>query len=190
MLAGADSIEDFDVLHAEALGRVVDTGATGSGSLLENALHHVGRSLGDIRQIVLTHFHEDHTGSATEVAGWAGARVIARARQPSGGRRLAGAAHRHRCTGLTRRAEVLQLAVRLLECHLPRRRPPHASYGESWAIGGGQGQSSSAARVAASGSRSVDPGCSAYPPSSPSCHQRTDRCAGSTTRISCTRWAA
>ncbi len=56
---------------------LIDTGATGSGSLLEKALRHVGRSPGDIRQIVLTHFHEDHTGSAAEVAGWAGARVIA-----------------------------------------------------------------------------------------------------------------
>lgn len=56
---------------------LIDTGATGSGSLLEKALRHVGRSPGDIRQIVFTHFHEDHTGSAAEVAGWAGARVIA-----------------------------------------------------------------------------------------------------------------
>lgn len=31
----------------------------------------------ELRRIVLTHFHEDHAGSAAELADWAGATVIA-----------------------------------------------------------------------------------------------------------------
>ncbi len=56
---------------------VIDTGAAGSGPVVRAALKQVGRRPQDVTRVVLTHFHEDHTGSAAEVADWAGATVIA-----------------------------------------------------------------------------------------------------------------
>lgn len=55
---------------------LIDTGATGSAPQIEAALTQLGRSRADVRTVLLTHFHEDHTGSAVEVAGWAGASVV------------------------------------------------------------------------------------------------------------------
>lgn len=56
---------------------LIDTGAVGSGPALAAELSRLGRGREDVRRIVLTHFHEDHTGSAAEVAAWAGAVVVA-----------------------------------------------------------------------------------------------------------------
>lgn len=46
---------------------LIDTGATGSGPALHAALERLGRRRQDVRRVVLTHFQEDHTGSAAEV---------------------------------------------------------------------------------------------------------------------------
>ncbi|MFD1831281.1 MBL fold metallo-hydrolase [Streptomyces desertarenae] len=50
---------------------LVDTGAADGAEGIEAALD------GELRRIVLTHWHEDHTGSAAELAGRHGAVVIA-----------------------------------------------------------------------------------------------------------------
>lgn len=56
---------------------LIDTGATGSGPFVRAALEQLGRKPQEVTQVVLTHWHEDHSGSAAEVADWAGATVIA-----------------------------------------------------------------------------------------------------------------
>jgi glyoxylase-like metal-dependent hydrolase (beta-lactamase superfamily II) len=72
----------FDVGHAY-LWRdpdgltLIDTGIVGSGPDIERAVREWGYGRGDVRRIVLTHFHEDHTGSAAEVAGWGDVTVAA-----------------------------------------------------------------------------------------------------------------
>ncbi|MEU5696622.1 MBL fold metallo-hydrolase [Actinosynnema sp. NPDC020468] len=48
---------------------VIDTGVAGHGAEIAE--------LGDVRRIVLTHFHEDHTGSAAELRALTGAPVYA-----------------------------------------------------------------------------------------------------------------
>ncbi|WNV75201.1 MBL fold metallo-hydrolase [Geodermatophilus sp. DSM 44513] len=55
---------------------LIDTGPPGSGPAIRGALQHLGVPPEELRQIVLTHFHDDHAGSAAEVAGWSGAQVI------------------------------------------------------------------------------------------------------------------
>ena len=55
---------------------LVDTGPPGSGPAVAAALESVGLRRQDLRRIVLTHFHDDHAGSAAEIASWAGARVV------------------------------------------------------------------------------------------------------------------
>ena len=56
---------------------LVDTGAAGSTGQLGDALARLGRGFRDVRHVVLTHFHADHTGSAAEVAALSGAQVVA-----------------------------------------------------------------------------------------------------------------
>ncbi|QIM18771.1 MBL fold metallo-hydrolase [Leucobacter coleopterorum] len=56
---------------------LIDTGWPGSAPLFESALAQLGRSRSDVVRIVLTHFHEDHTGSAAEIAGWGDVEVVA-----------------------------------------------------------------------------------------------------------------
>jgi glyoxylase-like metal-dependent hydrolase (beta-lactamase superfamily II) len=58
---------------------LIDTGVVGSGSAIAEAVHSLGLAPGDLRRIVLTHCHEDHVGSAAEVAAWSGAEVLAHA---------------------------------------------------------------------------------------------------------------
>jgi len=55
---------------------LIDNGPPGSGPAIRAALQHLGVPLEELRQIVLTHFHDDHAGSAAAVASWAGARVV------------------------------------------------------------------------------------------------------------------
>ncbi|MFC8519742.1 MBL fold metallo-hydrolase [Streptomyces sp. NPDC057257] len=52
---------------------LVDAGPPDSGA----AIAAVAASLGDIRRIVLTHFHEDHAGGAAQLARLSGAAVLA-----------------------------------------------------------------------------------------------------------------
>ena len=58
---------------------LVDTGEPGSGRLVEQALATLGLARTDLDRIVLTHFHDDHAGSAAEIAAWGGIEVVAHA---------------------------------------------------------------------------------------------------------------
>ncbi len=56
---------------------LVDTGIAGSAPTIEDGVHRLGYDRRDVRNVILTHFHEDHVGSAAEVARWNGAIVMA-----------------------------------------------------------------------------------------------------------------
>ncbi|GAA2705026.1 MBL fold metallo-hydrolase [Actinoplanes palleronii] len=58
---------------------LVDTGLPGRGATIERALRKLGRSLTDVRAVLLTHHHPDHAGSAADLRRRAGARLIAHA---------------------------------------------------------------------------------------------------------------
>lgn len=49
---------------------LIDSGMPGSAPLIEEAIRSLGHDRSDVRRLVLTHFHEDHTGSAADVAAW------------------------------------------------------------------------------------------------------------------------
>ena len=56
---------------------VVDTGVPGSGPAILDAVAQLGGQPEDLRQIVLTHSHGDHMGSAADLAAATGAPVFA-----------------------------------------------------------------------------------------------------------------
>ncbi|MDH2427521.1 MBL fold metallo-hydrolase [Sphaerisporangium sp. TRM90804] len=56
---------------------LVDTGIAGSGEEIAEALTTLGHRRSDLTRVVLTHFHEDHTGSAAEIRAWGGVAVLA-----------------------------------------------------------------------------------------------------------------
>lgn len=56
---------------------LVDSGTAGSAGEIAAAVRALGRDPADLRQIVLTHFHEDHTGAAAELRAMTGAAVLA-----------------------------------------------------------------------------------------------------------------
>jgi glyoxylase-like metal-dependent hydrolase (beta-lactamase superfamily II) len=56
---------------------LVDTGPAGSAPVIADALTELGLRREDVRQVVLTHFHDDHVGSAAAVRAWNGAPVFA-----------------------------------------------------------------------------------------------------------------
>ncbi len=58
---------------------LVDSGPAGSGEAIAAALASVGLDRDAVVRIVLTHFHQDHVGSAAEVRAWSGAEVVAHA---------------------------------------------------------------------------------------------------------------
>ncbi|WP_433869100.1 MBL fold metallo-hydrolase [Saccharopolyspora sp. CA-218241] len=49
---------------------LIDTSATGSAPQIAEAIRGLGHHPSDLRRLVLTHFHEDHVGSAAEIARW------------------------------------------------------------------------------------------------------------------------
>ncbi|MFY1669685.1 MBL fold metallo-hydrolase [Plantactinospora sp. WMMB334] len=49
---------------------LIDTGVPGSAPLIAGAIDGLGFRRSDLRHLLLTHFHEDHVGSAAEIAGW------------------------------------------------------------------------------------------------------------------------
>ena len=50
---------------------LIDTSLPGSATLIADAIRTLGRHPSDVRRVVLTHFHPDHSGSAAEIATWA-----------------------------------------------------------------------------------------------------------------------
>ncbi|MGH3976411.1 MAG: MBL fold metallo-hydrolase, partial [Pseudonocardiaceae bacterium] len=60
---------------------LVDTGLAGVGPDITRAITGFGLKPADLDRVVLTHFHEDHTGSAAEVGAWAGVTVMAHRRE-------------------------------------------------------------------------------------------------------------
>lgn len=56
---------------------LIDTGWPDSAGLILEALAVLGKGPQEVTRIVLTHFHEDHAGSAAEIARWSTAEVIA-----------------------------------------------------------------------------------------------------------------
>ncbi|MGH3916899.1 MAG: MBL fold metallo-hydrolase [Pseudonocardiaceae bacterium] len=59
---------------------LIDTGLSGSGADIARAITGFGLTPADLDRVVLTHFHEDHTGSAAEVGDWGGVTVLAHRR--------------------------------------------------------------------------------------------------------------
>lgn len=59
---------------------LIDTGLAGSGSDIARAIAAFGFTPADLDRVVLTHFHEDHTGSAADVGAWNGVVVMAHRR--------------------------------------------------------------------------------------------------------------
>lgn len=56
---------------------LIDTGWPDSAGLITDALTTLGMRRIHVKRIVLTHFHEDHCGSAAEIAAWSDVEVIA-----------------------------------------------------------------------------------------------------------------
>ncbi|OGO52132.1 MAG: hypothetical protein A2148_12540 [Chloroflexi bacterium RBG_16_68_14] len=54
---------------------LIDTGLTGRSADVSAAIEQVGR-VEDVRQVIITHWHVDHTGSLAEVAERSGAQVL------------------------------------------------------------------------------------------------------------------
>ena len=53
-----------------------DTGWDTSAPIIAAGLHRLGRSEGDVERVVLSHFHEDHAGSAAEISAWSDSVVL------------------------------------------------------------------------------------------------------------------
>ncbi|GAA2878436.1 MBL fold metallo-hydrolase [Pseudonocardia halophobica] len=58
---------------------LVDTGPVGSGPVIAAALRDWGLGPEAVSDVVLTHWHADHAGSAAEVATWPNARILVHA---------------------------------------------------------------------------------------------------------------
>jgi glyoxylase-like metal-dependent hydrolase (beta-lactamase superfamily II) len=56
---------------------LIDTGEAGCGETIAAALKQIGLTQGDLDRVVLTHFHDDHAGSAAEVGSWGDVQVVA-----------------------------------------------------------------------------------------------------------------
>lgn len=56
---------------------LVDTGTVGSAPLIAAAIDGLGHRRCDVRRLLLTHFHADHTGSAADIAAWGDVEVYA-----------------------------------------------------------------------------------------------------------------
>jgi glyoxylase-like metal-dependent hydrolase (beta-lactamase superfamily II) len=75
---------DYDFVAAYLLDdgdslTLVDTGVPDTAARVIDTIERLGRPLGALRQIILTHGHADHTGSAADLAARTGAAVLAHA---------------------------------------------------------------------------------------------------------------
>lgn len=56
---------------------LIDAGPPGNGADVAAALGRLGLGVSDLHRVILTHFHGDHVGSASDVASWGRATVMA-----------------------------------------------------------------------------------------------------------------
>jgi glyoxylase-like metal-dependent hydrolase (beta-lactamase superfamily II) len=56
---------------------LIDAGLPGSAPQIADAIRQSGYQIGDLRRLVLTHFHADHIGAAAAIADWGEVEVIA-----------------------------------------------------------------------------------------------------------------
>jgi glyoxylase-like metal-dependent hydrolase (beta-lactamase superfamily II) len=56
---------------------LIDTGPAGSGRAIAEVVEALGRQPGDVRRVILTHFHDDHAGAAAEVRTWGNGVMLA-----------------------------------------------------------------------------------------------------------------
>lgn len=56
---------------------VIDTGVPGNAEVIQSYIRSLGRDPKDLSWILLTHFHNDHSGSAAELHAATGAKVVA-----------------------------------------------------------------------------------------------------------------
>lgn len=56
---------------------LIDSSVPGSAPRIADAIEDLGYQRSDLRRLLLTHFHEDHVGSAADVAGWGDVTVYA-----------------------------------------------------------------------------------------------------------------
>src|SRR5919107_1148702 len=55
---------------------LVDTGLPGRAARIEQALREARTAIGNVRTILLTHWHADHTGNAGDLRPRGGARIV------------------------------------------------------------------------------------------------------------------
>lgn len=75
---------DLGMVHAYLVQErdrlsLIDTGLAGSATDVIAAIEGISQKIGDLKQIVVTHYHADHTGSLRELVEGSGARVLAHA---------------------------------------------------------------------------------------------------------------
>ena len=87
MLEVADGVFEIRILfvHAHLVVTddgvvLVDTGLPGRSARIERALAAARPAIGQVRTILLTHWHADHTGNAADLHRRTGARVVAHAK--------------------------------------------------------------------------------------------------------------
>ncbi len=56
---------------------LVDCGLPGSAPAIAAAIGQLGHAPGDVRRLILTHFHPDHAGACADVAAWGPVQVLA-----------------------------------------------------------------------------------------------------------------
>lgn len=65
--------------HDQHSSTLIDTGEVGSAATIAEDLATLGLAPHDLDRLVLTHFHDDHAGSAADVAAWGPVEVVAHA---------------------------------------------------------------------------------------------------------------
>ena len=81
LIAGVHTIEDLGVGRAYLYQEgdrltLIDSGMPASAKRIFGAIERLGRRPEDLRQVVITHYHSDHTGALADVAERSGAQVL------------------------------------------------------------------------------------------------------------------